>query len=160
MKVSASGIFFILTAVSAVFQGSDALSAPKSVIGDFGFGVNNIGTGQAPSLSMDWQTSEAGGFEVMAGLESVSDENALRLGVRMTRNLFVEDHQDFFLFAGFGFLSRSSGNGYTLESGAGSRIFLSETPNFGLSFGGGFDLESAGELTLSSKVFFGMHYYF
>ncbi len=160
MKVSARGIFFVLAGSLGLYWPIGSFAAPKNVIGDFGFGVNNVGTGQAPSLSMDWQSSEAGGFEALVSVQSLSSSNELRLGVRSTRNLFVEDHQDFYLFAGAGFLSRSSGNGYTLEGGAGSRIFLSETPNFGLSFGGGFDLESANGLKLRSKVFFGVHYYF
>ncbi len=160
MKVSRFGVIFVLLLSTGHYWGSKAFAAPKNVVGDFGFGVNNIGTGQSPSLSMDWQSSEAGGFEVLVGLKSVSSSNELRLGIRSTRNLFVEDHQDFFLFAGFGYLSRSSGNGYSLEGGAGSRVYFSEFPNTGLSFGGGFDLESANGMRLNSKVFFGVHYYF
>jgi hypothetical protein len=159
LNVLPRGYFRVLLSALILWAPS-AFSAPKNVLGDFGFGVNNIGSGQAPSLSMDWQSSEGGGFEMLVGVQSVRSSNELRLGIRSTRNLFVEDHQDFYLFAGLGFLSRSSGNGYTLEGGAGSRVFFTEFPNLGLSFGGGFNLESASGMTLSSKVFFGVHYYF
>jgi len=152
----------LLVAAALIFA-SASLQA-KELAGRFGFGIQNLGPGMTPSLSVDWQLSPASATEFLLALDSGDDSSFFDIGARFSRNLFVEELQQFYLFVGAGLSSHQvdgqGQSGNLLEGGAGSRFFLADLPNLGLSFGGGFQLVSREGVRFGSRVFVGAHYYF
>jgi hypothetical protein len=129
-----------------------------------GFGVSHIGPQLNPQISLLWKSSQSSTLQAHTGFSNESGNNRFDLGARFARNLFIEENQDFFFYMGASLNSHQknsqNSSGYTLESGAGSEIFLSGLPNFGLNFSGGFALVSGGGTRIQTRVAFGMHYYF
>lgn len=138
--------------------------AAKDLSHRFGIGASNIGPGRTPTLSLDWQASRATAFEFNLGVNTTATDNELMLGLRFSRNLYIEENQFYFLYVGGGLVSQqisgSNRSGYLFETGGGAKAFLSGLPNLGLSLRGGFELKSAGGVSFQSVVHFGFHYYF
>ena len=130
----------------------------------WGLGIANIGPKQQPTLSVDWNLTQASGFQFDLGMDTTKDDSLLSLAVRFNRSLFIEDHQLYFLYFGGGLLSQQvdgeNDSGYLLEAGPAARFFLPGLPNLGFMLGGGFRLESLGGVRIRTVVNGGMHYYF
>lgn len=140
------------------------LSHAKSQVGRFGFGVSHIGPNLTPQISIALKSSESTILQAHTGFSNQSDNSRFDLGIRYARNLFIEDNQDFYFYFDGSLISQTesstSASGYSLEAGAGSEIFFSGLPNFGLNFCSGFALVSANGTRIETRVAFGMHYYF
>jgi len=156
-------ILFLLLLAGILLSFSPQLEA-KPQEGRFGFGVSHIGPNLTPQISIAWKSSQTTVLEAHTGFSNQSGNNRFDLGGRFHRNLFIEENQDFYFYLGASLNSREAAgrnsSGYTLESGAGSEIFLNGLPNFGLNFSGGFALVSGGGTRIESRVAFGLHYYF
>jgi len=159
MKFAARGLIGIFTALA-----STGTMHARPAANGFGFGVSHIGNGQIPQLSVAWKSSQATTLEGHSGFSTEAGATHFELGVQFNRNLFIEENQDFYFYLGGSMNSRDnsgvSASGYSLETGAGSEIFLTGLPNLGLNFSGGFALSSGGGTRLETRVAFGMHYYF
>ncbi len=149
--------FFAFALLSAISLPAVALEAKG---GRFGFGVSDISSGNPPQISVNWKPSDAATFSAHTGLRNGTSADFFEFGARFQRNLFVEENQDFFFFLGGALATSSGASGYKLEAGAGSELFLSGLPNFGLSFLAGFSLGTVSSTSLQSLVSFGLHYYF
>lgn len=152
-------LFQALIVAGAMASFSD-ISHAKDNSPRFGFGVSDISSGNPPQISINWKTSEAATFSAHTGLRNGSTADFFEFGARFHRNLFVEENQDFYFFLGAGLATNSGQSGYKLEAGAGSEIFLTGLPNFGMSFMAGFSLSTVTATSLQSLVSFGLHYYF
>ncbi len=159
MKIAAHGIFSLVLVL-----GSASLAGARPAEGRFGFGVSHIGPGQVPQISVAWKGSQASSFHAHTGFSTQDAASRFDLGVQFNRNLFIEENQDFYFYLGGALSSRQQAgvgqSGYVLSAGAGSEIFLSGLPNFGLNFSGGFALSSVGGTQLDTRGAFGLHYYF
>ena len=140
-------------------------ATPKTLAPRLGFGVSNVGPGLgAPALSVDWQMNLAASLEFEFALDTRAANSSHLFGARYARNLFIEEHQMYFVYMGAGLLSElvagTSASGYYLESGGGGRFFMPGLPNLGFSFGTGFRVDSPGAVSLHTVFFTGIHYYF
>jgi hypothetical protein len=117
-----------------------------------------------PTLSFDWQATQATAFEFDLGIDTQASNSSLGLGLRYYRNLYVEDNVFYHLYLGGGLISlTSSGDnaaGYLLEAGVGTKFFLQGMPNLSLDAGAGFRLESPNAVRFRTSFFGGFHYYF
>ncbi|MEO5668292.1 MAG: hypothetical protein ABIR96_09555 [Bdellovibrionota bacterium] len=159
MKFAARGLLGIFC---MVLSASAAEARPEK--NGFGFGVSHIGRDQIPQLSVAWKNSQTTTLEGHSGFSTAAGATHFEVGAQFDRNLFIEENQDFYFYLGGSLNSHDnagvSSSGYSLETGAGSEIFLPGLPNFGLNFSGGFALASGGGTSLQTRVAFGMHYYF
>lgn len=161
MRLAARSLrtLFIITSLSAA-----PLWAAKDLSNRFGIGAANIGPDQTPSLSLDWQATRATALEFNLGVNTTTHDNLLILGLRYSRNLYIEENLFYFLYVGGGLVSQQVGgnnrSGAIVETGGGAKVFLAGLPNLGISMRGGFELRSAGGVSFQSAVHFGFHYYF
>jgi len=129
-----------------------------------GLGLTNIGSRSLEAASLDWQITNATAFELNFGLDTQSNSGGWQLGVRGSRNLYVEDNMLFSLFIGAALAqektSGASSTGYLVETGIGSKFFMPGLPNLGFGFRAAFQVEDIDDLTLKIAPIFSMHYYF
>ncbi|NCN26146.1 hypothetical protein GW915_01100 [bacterium] len=132
--------------------------------GRIGLGVSNIGPNSTESISVDWQATQATSFEFNIGVDTAENNNYLEAGLRVNRNLFIEENLAYFLYIGGAAISQQvtgiNKNGYGIDAGIGGRFFLNGLPNLGFSFRGGLKLVSTDEVSFRTAFNFGIHYYF
>ncbi len=174
MELTGGAFLFSRTRASALFLATiatlGALAAPESKFGGkdlsrrWGLGVDNIGPGQTPTLSVNWHVTRASAFGFNLGIDTTQGANFLELTGRLNRHIFIEDNMFFDLYMGAGVSSQQatggSSIGYVLEGGTSARFFLEGLPNLALGVGGGLRLESIGSIRFRSVVNAGAHYYF
>ncbi len=152
-----------LVTLAGVLIGTPSQS--KDLANRLGVGISNIGALSKEAVSLDWQLTNATGFEVNFALATQGDENGgWDLGFRASRNIFIEDNMLFSLFVGGGLLqsktSGTSATGYLIETGLGAKFFFEGLPNLGFGFRGSFQVIDVNQLTLQIAPIFSVHYYF
>lgn len=153
-----------LTSVAVILTFFSPRAQAKDLSNRLGVGLSNIGSRSTEAFSLDWQLTQATGFELNLGLATRGSVGGWDIGFRASRNLFIEDNMLFALFVGGGLLQEkvagASSTGYMIETGIGSKFFLEGLPNLGFSFKGSFQMIDVGDLTLQIAPIFGVHYYF
>ena len=164
VQISRQSLHLTLSLAALIAAFTSLNAGAKDLIGRLGVGVSNIGAKTTEAFSIDWQLTQASGVEANLGLATQSESGGWELGIRASRNLFVEDNMLFSLFVGGAVLQQKVGGvsstGYLIETGLGSIFFLEGLPNLGFGFRGSFQMIDVGSLTLQVAPIFGMHYYF
>lgn len=152
-------VSLIVLSTSNAFSQSD-----QELEGRIGLGVSNVGPNSTESISVDWQATQASSFEFNLGVDTSENNNYLEAGMRVNRNLFIEEHLAYFLYIGGAAISQQvngvNKNGYGIDAGMGGRFFMNGLPNLGFSFRGGLKLVSTDEVSFRTNFNFGIHYYF
>lgn len=127
-------------------------------------GLSNVGAQSTEAISLDWQPTQATGFEVNLGLDTQNSTGGWEFGLRASRNLFIEDNMIFSLFVGGSLVqqktSTTSNTGYRVETGLGGKFFLDGLPNLGFGFRGAFQLTDVNKMRIAIVPVFSIHYYF
>jgi hypothetical protein len=146
----------------AALQGDE-----KNLRGRLGLGFTNQiaedSTRTIPALDAKFYMNKSTAFGIGCGFNTISGDNAVALGMKGYKNVFVESNLVFYVGMGLAYISHN-GSKYQGSAFIGSEFFFERIPSLGFSFEAGlrgdntagtFAIRTTGDSFLTA----GMHFY-